>query len=560
MKLANTAGAVGLTRPVMPWSARVRRWFFSCLLAIAPGGLLAQVSELPAFAGSLNALAGDVSWYDRGSGAWIDARQQSLRNWPLAAGDRLRTGPDGRAELYLGSSTVRLGAEVELTLQRLDEQGVVLWLQSGSLALRLIDLLPGSPPNVELTTIEGRWLPTSPGSYRFDRQPKANTPATQATVWRGDLRFIGRDSALSIAVGRRADLWLDPVNGVTRYAWAAVDRDAFADWVGRDDRLDEASKSARHVPPSMSGWQQLDRHGDWLTHPEYGEVWQPRTVTPGWAPFHEGRWAWVAPWGWTWIDAAPWGFAPFHYGSWVRWQGRWCWSPGPRNLPVRYAPAHNGWFVAPAPGPHAGHRPPPPRVVIPIMVNPPPRRAVPEPILPITPIRPIAPREAERRHEMPPHAIESRDRGRPGPVPAPRPDKPFADRYGPMASPSAPPSVPPSVSPPTLPVLPPPKTGSPPTRRDRDETGPTVAPPAATPSPSPRPAPPAQTPPNLATPNPATPNLATPPGALAPVSVVRPRDPPARPEARDGRGPSRDEARRQEPSQVDTRPERVERR
>ena len=559
MKLANTVGDIGLTRPVMPWFARVWPWFFSVLLAIAPGCLLAQVSELPAFAGSLNALAGDVSWYDRDSGDWIDARQQSLRNWPLAAGDRLRTGSDGRAELHLGSSTVRLGAEVELTLQRLDEQGVVLWLQSGSLALRLIDPLPGSPPSVELTTIEGRWLPTTPGSYRFDRQPKANTPATQATVWRGELRFIGRDSALSIPVGRRADLWLDPVNGVTRYAWAALDRDAFADWVSRDDRLDDASRTARHVPPSMSGWQQLDRHGDWLTHPELGEVWQPRTVAPGWAPFHEGRWAWVAPWGWTWIDAAPWGFAPFHYGSWVMWQGRWCWSPGPRNLPVRYAPAHSGWFVAPAPGPHAGHRPPPPRVVVPIFLNPPPRRAVPEPIVsitPITPIRPIrpiapiapiAPREAERRHEMPPHAIESRNRGRPGPgpAPAPRPDKPFADRSGPVPSPSASPAV----SPPTLPV-PPPKTGSPPIRRDRDETAPTVAPPAATPSPSPRPTPPAQ----------ATPNPATPPGPVLPMPVARPRDPPARPEGRDGRGPGRDEARRQEPSQADTRPERVERR
>jgi hypothetical protein len=25
----------------------------------------------------------------------------------------------------------------------------------------------------------------------------------------------------------------------------------------------------------------------------------------------------MSPWGWTWVDNAPWGFAPFHYGRWV---------------------------------------------------------------------------------------------------------------------------------------------------------------------------------------------------------------------------------------------------
>ena len=530
MKLANTVRDVGLTRRAMPWSARLRCWFFSMLLVTAPGCLLAQVSELPVFAGSLKALAGDGSWYDRDSGGWIGTTQQVLRNWPLAAGDRLRTGPDGRAELHLGSSTVRLGADVELTLQRLDEQGLVLWLQSGSLALRLTDPLPGSHSSVELTTVEGRWLPTSPGHYRFDRQPQASTPATQASVWRGELRFVGRDSAMTIPAGRRADLWLDPVNRVTRYAWAPVDRDVFADWVARDERLDDAPSTARHVPPTMSGWQDLGRHGDWVTHPEHGEVWQPRAVAPGWAPFHDGRWAWVAPWGWTWIDAAPWGFAPFHYGSWVMWQGRWCWSPGPRHHPVRYAPAHRGWFVAPAPGPHAGRRPPPPRVVIPIIVNPPPRHVAPQPV------RPLPPREFERRHGTAPHEIEGRERGRHGPERPPDrspdrspdrpPERPPADRVGPVASPS------------TQPLLPALKTEVPPTRRDRDEARPTLVPPAPTTGPSPRPAPPAQ-----ATPAPVTP--VTPPAAVTPEPVVRPRDPAPKPEGRDGRGPQRDGARPQ---------------
>jgi hypothetical protein len=73
-------------------------------------------------------------------------------------------------------------------------------------------------------------------------------------------------------------------------------------------------------------------------------------VAVDWAPYREGRWAWVAPWGWTWVDDAPWGFAPFHYGRWVHWRGRWGWCPGEyRHRPV-YSPALVAWVDQPVPG------------------------------------------------------------------------------------------------------------------------------------------------------------------------------------------------------------------
>ena len=343
--------------------------------------------ELPGFVGRLSALQGEVRWYDRDSAAWLGSDQQPLRNWPLAAGDRLRTGPDARAELRVGGTTVRLGADVDLTLQQLDENRLELLLQSGTLALRLSGAAAGDLAAVAVITPEGRWLPLRPGHYRLERQAEARTPATQATVWRGQLRFEGPDSVLVIPAGRRGDLWQDRGRGPTRYAWAPVERDAFADWVARDERQDDAPVTARHVPPGMTGWQDLDRHGDWVDSPEYGNLWQPRVVAPGWAPFHDGRWAWVSPWGWTWIDAAPWGFAPFHYGSWVMFSGRWCWSPGPRHIRPHFAPVHPGWVSGPQVNIGiqigGGYRPPPPRVVIPVapapVLLPPPGGPMPSP-------------------------------------------------------------------------------------------------------------------------------------------------------------------------------------
>ncbi len=64
-----------------------------------------------------------------------------------------------------------------------------------------------------------------------------------------------------------------------------------------------------------------------------------RRVAPGWAPYRFGHWVWVAPWGWTWVEDEPWGFAPFHYGRWAFVESSWCWVPGPVVVRPVYAPA-----------------------------------------------------------------------------------------------------------------------------------------------------------------------------------------------------------------------------
>ena len=68
-------------------------------------------------------------------------------------------------------------------------------------------------------------------------------------------------------------------------------------------------------------------------------MWYSTNVAVGWAPYRFGHWVWVAPWGWTWVDDAPWGFAPFHYGRWVPGWPRWAWVPGPVAVHPVYAPA-----------------------------------------------------------------------------------------------------------------------------------------------------------------------------------------------------------------------------
>jgi hypothetical protein len=162
------------------------------------------------------------------------------------------------------------------------------------------------------------------------------------------MNVAGEGQSLRVGNGQRVEMWRA---GGLRYNAAPPVADAFSDWVARDEQADAQPRSAetqRYVSPEMTGVEDLDRHGRWDRHPEFGPVWFPTVVAAGWAPFRDGRWMWRARWGWTWVDAAPWGFAPFHYGRWVSWGGRWAWVPGEYVARPVFAPALVAWVGGPA--------------------------------------------------------------------------------------------------------------------------------------------------------------------------------------------------------------------
>src|SRR6516162_11593872 len=115
--------------------------------------------------------------------------------------------------------------------------------------------------------------------------------------------------------------------------------DDFDRWCYDRDNRWEHSQSARYVSDDVVGYEDLDEYGGWRPVPEYGTVWFPHTTIVGWAPYRYGHWVWVSPWGWTWVDDAPWGFAPFHYGRWAFANGVWLWVPGRVVERPVYAPA-----------------------------------------------------------------------------------------------------------------------------------------------------------------------------------------------------------------------------
>ncbi len=116
--------------------------------------------------------------------------------------------------------------------------------------------------------------------------------------------------------------------------------DDFLLWVEEaDNQPQPPPQSAQYVSPETTGYDALDRYGRWETLPDAGPVWFPTSVPDDWAPYRFGHWDSIAPWGWTWIDDQPWGFAPFHYGRWINVDGHWGWVPGAVVPHPVYAPA-----------------------------------------------------------------------------------------------------------------------------------------------------------------------------------------------------------------------------
>lgn len=311
-------------------------WLFGLLLAVvlawpAHAQDAGDAADPPGRVGRLAEVQGEVWVFDNEENEWIEA----VRNRPVTVGDRLSSSRSGRAEVRIGSTTLRVDGNTEVEVSALDDDRITLQLHSGDVAARL--RTREAAQEFELVTPEGSFRPDRAGSYRFTR----DDDTTEASALSGQLQLRARDAGVTVKAGQRYRFWQD--NG-TQFELAELRRDAFDEWVASRDDREERSVSARYVSPEMTGVEDLDRYGRWEQDAEYGALWIPRDVGPGWAPYRVGHWVWISPWGWTWVDDAPWGFAPFHYGRWVSRGNIWCWSPGRYVARPVYAPALVAWI------------------------------------------------------------------------------------------------------------------------------------------------------------------------------------------------------------------------
>ncbi|MGD0226593.1 MAG: DUF6600 domain-containing protein [Terriglobia bacterium] len=303
----------------------------SLLLLVTVVPLLGQ-ADPPDRVGRVGYTSGSVSFQPAGVEDWVPASP----NRPITTGDQLWVDEGSSAEMHVGSTALRLGSQTAFQFLNLDDANTQIRLSTGSLNIHLRFLDDGE--SVEVDTPNMAFSILRPGDYRIDTQPDSQT--TLVTVRDGTGEITGGGQAFSVHPGEQASVTGD--QSINYNVYRAPDPDDWDSWCRDRQTREEHSASLRWVSPRMTGYADLDENGDWRSSP-YGEVWSPRNVPNGWAPYHYGHWAWIDPWGWSWVDDAAWGFAPFHYGRWAYWSNNWVWIPGPVEARPVYAPALVAW-------------------------------------------------------------------------------------------------------------------------------------------------------------------------------------------------------------------------
>jgi len=275
----------------------------------------------------LNFIEGEVSFQPGGEKDWGWA----TLNRPMTSGDSLWTGDRSKAEMHIGSTAIRVDGGTSVSFLNLDDRTVQIQLNSGTVDVRVRnlygdDVFEVDTPNLAFTVLQR-------GDYRITVDPDGSF--TTITLRDGHGQITGGGQAFLVDGGSQVQ-----VSGTDYISYDIYDlpgRDTFDQWSRNRELREERSQSARYVSPELTGSEDLDQNGTWRNDRNLGQVWIPTHVSRDWAPYRDGHWAWVDPWGWTWVDDAPSGFVTSHYGRWAHMDndgnggGGWAWVPPHRE-------------------------------------------------------------------------------------------------------------------------------------------------------------------------------------------------------------------------------------
>jgi hypothetical protein len=315
-----------------------------CLgLTFTPQRATADDDDPPSRVARLALTHGAVSFQPAGTDDWVTA----VVNRPMTTGDKLWSDQGSRAEMHIGSASIRVADNTGFSFLDLTDNVTQIRLSEGTLRVRVKHLNENETFEVDTPNLAFSVL--RPGVYRINVNEAGDT--TIIRIRGGEGEVTGGGAAYNMHAWQVGTFTgTDQINpDIDNYS---SDDDDFDRWCADRDRHEDLAVSARYVSPDVIGYQDLDDYGGWRRVDDYGMVWFPHTTVVGWAPYRYGHWAYIYPWGYTWVDDAPWGFAPFHYGRWVFVNGYWGWVPcpppppsGPAVVYVRpvYAPALVAW-------------------------------------------------------------------------------------------------------------------------------------------------------------------------------------------------------------------------
>jgi hypothetical protein len=284
----------------------------------------------PGTVGRLAFAEGSVSFHDQDDADWTKA----IVNTPLTAGDGIWTEPGARSELSVAGTRIRLDGGTQLDMLALDDSQTRLQLGQGRLDVKAYTLDSRTP--YRIVTPRGTITLRQQGDYYI--AAGSTEDATRLGVRSGSAEMLSLNGeTLTIRPGQVGEISGDaraPQLRTLNTAPPALP----AYWAVRDRQV-TYDPPTQYLSSGVTGYEDMNAYGSWSKDSQYGDVWTPRSVPANWQPYRTGHWSNVKPWGWTWIDDQPWGYAPYHYGRWANRNNHWVWVPPQRDAPPVYAPA-----------------------------------------------------------------------------------------------------------------------------------------------------------------------------------------------------------------------------
>ena len=285
--------------------------------------------EPPGRVGRLAFTNGTVSFHDDEQSGWTPA----VINTPLTTGDGIWTEPNARSEISLAGTRIRMEGATQLDMLALDDSQTRLQLAQGRIDVKTFAMDANQP--YEIVTPRGTIKLLQQGDYYVEAG--STEDPTRLGVRSGAAQIQALNGqVLAVRANEVAEVMGDGASPQLRTIRTAPPAPP-AYWASRDRQI--VYDPPQYLSAGVTGYEDLNAYGDWINDGGYGRVWVPRSVPSGWAPYRTGHWAYVQPWGWTWIDEQPWGFAPYHYGRWANRGNRWVWVPPQRDVRPVYAPA-----------------------------------------------------------------------------------------------------------------------------------------------------------------------------------------------------------------------------
>jgi hypothetical protein len=250
----------------------------------------------------------------------------AFNNLPITQGARLKTS-EGSAEVeFEDGTTLRLIPDTQVDFPELSRSAAGATLSSLNVLRGTVYLsLNKTKGNTFALTSGDGIIKPRPGSHL---RLEVEDPESRLSIVSGTADF--NNTAGSQEVGKMKSLIFNTSSHQPADLITGIEDASFDTW---DEQQTEYRKrysrgNALAGSGAAYGLADLNYYGSFSDVEGCGRIWRPYFASASWDPYASGIWALYPGSGYSWVSPYPWGWAPFHYGSWLQCGAGWGWQPG----------------------------------------------------------------------------------------------------------------------------------------------------------------------------------------------------------------------------------------